>query len=101
MAVIDSGIDIDHEDLEGQIWVNTDEVPNNGIDDDANGYIDDINGWNFLGDADKEQLEYVRLVASGDTGNPRFSEAQELLSKELEKTNRDIAQYENILKPKS
>ncbi len=99
VAVIDSGIDIDHEDLEGQIWVNTDEVPNNGIDDDANGYIDDVNGWNFLGDADKEQLGYVRLVASGDTSHPRFTEAQELLSKELEKTNRDIAQYENILKP--
>ena len=92
VAVIDSGIDIDHKDLEGQIWVNADEIPNNGIDDDANGYIDDINGWNFLGDADKEQLEYVRLVASGDTSNPRFTEAQELLSKELEKTKRDIAQ---------
>ncbi len=42
VAVIDSGMDIEHEDLKGKIWVNEDEIPNNGIDDDKNGYIDDI-----------------------------------------------------------
>jgi len=47
VAVIDSGIDIEHEDLKGKIWVNKDEVPANGIDDDKNGYIDDMHGWNF------------------------------------------------------
>ena len=89
VAVIDSGIDIDHEDLKGNIWVNADEVPNNGKDDDGNGYVDDINGWNFLGGANNEQLEYVRLVASGNTSNPRYAEAQELLSKEHEKTSQN------------
>ena len=64
VAVIDSGIDINHEDLSGNIWVNTGEIPNNGIDDDNNGYIDDVNGWNFLGGSNNEQLEYVRLLAS-------------------------------------
>ena len=49
IAVIDSGVDIEHEDLEGSIWVNKDEIPDNGIDDDLNGYVDDINGWNFIG----------------------------------------------------
>jgi subtilisin family serine protease len=49
VAVIDSGIDTTHEDLKGKLWVNTKEKPGNGIDDDKNGYIDDINGWNFLG----------------------------------------------------
>jgi len=53
VAVIDSGIDIDHEDLDGVIWTNKDEVPNNGKDDDNNGYVDDINGWNFLGNKTK------------------------------------------------
>ena len=48
-AVI-KGIDITHEDLNESIWVNQDEVPDNGIDDDGNGYVDDIHGWNFLGD---------------------------------------------------
>ena len=97
VAVIDSGIDIDHGDLKGNIWVNSGEIPNNGKDDDGNGYTDDINGWNFLGDADNEQLEYVRLVASGDTSNPRFLEAKELLSKERESTKQNKEQYDGIL----
>lgn len=52
VAVIDSGVDAEHEDLNDVMWVNTDEIPGNGIDDDNNGYIDDINGWNFIGGAD-------------------------------------------------
>ncbi len=48
---IDSGIDLAHPDLAHQLWVNVDEIPGNGIDDDNNGYIDDINGWDF-GDND-------------------------------------------------
>ena len=62
VAVVDSGVDIEHEDLDGVIWTNKDEVPNNGKDDDKNGYVDDIHGWNFLGDAVKENLEYVRIL---------------------------------------
>ena len=61
VAVIDSGVDIEHEDLQGRIWVNTDEVAGNGIDDDGNGYIDDVNGWNFLGNAQGENINDVRL----------------------------------------
>jgi subtilisin family serine protease len=69
VAVIDSGIDIDHEDLKDVIWTNEDEVAGNGIDDDKNGYIDDVHGWNFIGgkngniDEDSYELtrEYVRL----------------------------------------
>jgi subtilisin family serine protease len=49
VAVIDTGVDIDHEDLNKIIWVNEDEIPNNGVDDDHNGYIDDVHGWNFIG----------------------------------------------------
>ena len=49
VAVIDSGIDIEHEDLKENIWVNPGEVPNNGKDDDNNGYVDDVYGWNFIG----------------------------------------------------
>ncbi len=46
VAVIDTGIDYNHPDLKNNIWVNTNEIPGNGIDDDGNGYIDDVNGWN-------------------------------------------------------
>lgn len=48
IAVIDSGIDIEHPDLEGNIFTNEREIPGNGIDDDENGFIDDIHGWNFV-----------------------------------------------------
>ncbi|WP_313076155.1 S8 family peptidase [Lacrimispora sp.] len=48
VGVLDSGVDIDHEDLQGSIFVNPNEISNNGIDDDQNGYIDDVNGWNFI-----------------------------------------------------
>lgn len=62
VAVLDSGIDIEHEDLEGVIWTNIDEIPDNGKDDDNNGFVDDIHGWNFLGDVVEENLEYTRIV---------------------------------------
>ena len=70
VAVIDSGVDIEHEDLQGKIWINTDEIPGNGIDDDKNGYVDDVYGWNFIGGPNGENVnedtyeltrEYVRL----------------------------------------
>ena len=48
IAVIDSGVQINHPDLASNIWINSKEIPNNGIDDDSNGYIDDINGWDFV-----------------------------------------------------
>ncbi len=50
IALIDTGVDYSHEDLSDIIWVNTDEIPDNGIDDDGNGYIDDVYGWNFYDD---------------------------------------------------
>lgn len=68
VAIIDSGTDIHHEDLKGHIWVNEDEIPGNGEDDDGNGYIDDIHGWNFIGGPDsthvnKDTYEVTRLYA--------------------------------------
>lgn len=69
VAVIDSGIDVDHEDLKDVIWTNPGEIAGNGVDDDKNGYIDDIHGWNFLGGKDSSvnkdtyelTREYIRL----------------------------------------
>lgn len=61
VAVIDTEIDTNHEDLKNQIWVNSDEIPNNGIDDDENGFIDDINGWNFIGNSKEENIFYSSL----------------------------------------
>ncbi len=52
VAIIDSGVDTTHEDLKGVLWHNPGEIPGNGIDDDHNGYVDDVYGWNFLGGKD-------------------------------------------------
>lgn len=52
VAVIDAGVDVYHPDLQGQLWINEDEIADNGIDDDKNGYVDDIYGWNFIGGKD-------------------------------------------------
>jgi subtilisin family serine protease len=77
VAVIDSGIDSVHEDLKPVLWRNTGEIPGNGIDDDRNGYIDDLHGWNFLGSKDgrnvgKDSYEaarvYYRLKAKYGSG---------------------------------
>jgi cell wall-associated protease len=57
VAVIDSGIDTLHEDLKPVLWVNPKEIPGNGIDDDKNGYVDDINGWNFIGGKDGRNVK--------------------------------------------
>ena len=58
VAVIDSGVDTEHEDLDDVIWVNEDEIPDNGIDDDNNGYVDDVHGWNFIGGPDGRHVGY-------------------------------------------
>lgn len=67
VGIVDSGIDTTHEDLKPVLWTNTKEIPGNGIDDDKNGYIDDIHGWNFLGSNDgkrnvtKDSYEAARV----------------------------------------
>lgn len=67
VAVIDSGVDPEHEDLQGMLWVNTGEIPGNGIDDDGNGYVDDVHGWSFIsgpgGDVHHDNLEFTRVFA--------------------------------------
>ena len=57
VAVIDSGIDTLHEDLKPILWVNKKEIPNNNIDDDKNGYADDVHGWNFIGGKDGRNVK--------------------------------------------
>ncbi|MDQ1097134.1 MULTISPECIES: S8 family serine peptidase [Chryseobacterium] len=67
VGVLDSGVQIDHPGLVKNIWTNPNEVPGNGKDDDGNGYIDDVHGWNFIGgkngDIDVDNMEVTRVVA--------------------------------------
>lgn len=74
VAVIDSGFDFNHPDAPQYVWSNDGEVPNNGIDDDQNGYVDDVNGWNFLDDSnDLTDLEghgtFVAGIIAAKTNN--------------------------------
>jgi cell wall-associated protease len=113
VAVVDTGVDIDHEDLKSVIWINEDEVPNNGIDDDKNGYVDDVNGWNFIGgksgsvndDTYEVTREYVRLnkkFASADVNRlskkdkVEYARYEQIKQKWEEKRAEDEAQYKAV-----
>ncbi|SFS43630.1 Subtilase family protein [Zhouia amylolytica] len=96
VGVIDSGVDINHEDLKDVIWINKDEVPNNGIDDDKNGYIDDVYGWNFLGEAVDENLELTRIVKKGDDGSAAYQKAKAEFDKKKQEASQNAQRYEQI-----
>lgn len=114
VAVIDGGVDIHHEDLAGKIWVNPKEIPGNNQDDDHNGFIDDVNGWNFIGGADgrninEEALEVTRLYkkysaefAGLDTLNltdaqrQDFQEFRKVRKTYIEKSNKVFKDFQNF-----
>src|SRR6186997_1566578 len=93
VAVIDSGIDTLHEDLKPIMWTNPKEIPYNGIDDDKNGYVDDVHGWNFLGGKDGRNVKqdsyeaarvYNKLKAKYGTLTPDSSSMKPEELEELE-----------------
>lgn len=113
VAIIDSGIDIEHEDLDDVLWVNEGEVPGNGRDDDGNGYVDDVHGWNFIGGPDGRQVDkdtyevtrlYARYGARFDGADPdtlsaaarteyqRYREVEEAFRAERQETEQMIQQ---------
>jgi subtilisin family serine protease len=119
VAILDSGVDTDHEDLKSNIWVNPNEIAGNGIDDDKNGYVDDVNGWNFLGNAEginmnEANLEITRIyrnlvprfqevespkdVAKQDQADyERFKNAEAEILKELNETANEFAQIDGFV----
>lgn len=95
VAVIDTQIDINHEDLQGKLWTNGKEILNNGIDDDRNGYIDDVNGWSFTGTKNGgyvvwNNYEYVRIIREW---GPLFKGKAE-----SEITSKDLPNYKEYLR---
>lgn len=96
VGIVDSGVDVNHEDLKPVIWTNTKEIPGNKIDDDKNGYIDDIHGWNFLGDAVHEQLELTRIVKKGP-GTPDYDKAKAKLESSIKELEGPKQQLDFIL----
>ncbi len=97
VGIVDSGVDIEHEDLKGMIWTNPKEIPGNGIDDDKNGFIDDIHGWNFLGDAVHENLEMTRIVKKGDDGSAEYKNALAQYEEKSKKVLEDKQQVDFLL----
>jgi subtilisin family serine protease len=113
VGVIDSGIDIEHEDLKNVIWTNKDEIPGNGKDDDKNGYVDDVHGWNFLGDIVGENMEYVRymkklgpkfegktqsqIAPSDQADYALYQKAKAEYEKEAGETQSNLQRYQGIM----
>jgi subtilisin family serine protease len=93
VAIIDSGVDIEHPELASNIWINQDEIPDNQIDDDQNGYVDDVYGWNFLGDSQNENLEYIRLQKKEDPGSDAFEVYEKKRQKERNKYKSRLANF--------
>jgi subtilisin family serine protease len=106
VAVIDSGVDLEHEDLQGKIWTNTKEIPGNKKDDDGNGYVDDVHGWNFLGNAigknqEKARLEKARIVKKYgqkyediDPETLAYDPIHDMYVNAESSLNEDVSQYE-------
>jgi subtilisin family serine protease len=97
VAVLDSGIDLEHEDLDDNLWTNKGEVPGNGKDDDNNGFIDDIHGYNFLGTSYNEQLEYTRILRLKLGDAALQAKAAKKLEEERAKTTQNKERYSQIL----
>lgn len=118
VAVIDGGVDPMHEDLKDIMWKNPGEIPDNGIDDDQNGYIDDIYGWNFIGGKDGQNVyhdtyELTRIVGQLEkkyaNANPaklskdekeeyaKYLTYKKEVDEKREKASAQVAQYDQIL----
>lgn len=98
VAIIDSGSETFHDDLREKIWVNTDEVPDNGVDDDKNGYIDDVHGWSFIGgpggDVSIDNMEFTRIYREKKSRFGQVMDASQV-------AKADKADYEHYLKMKA
>ncbi len=118
VAVIDGGVDPQHDDLKDVMWRNNDEVPDNGKDDDGNGYVDDLYGWNFIGGKDgtnvhHDTYELTRIVSemekkysnvdAATLGEKQRNEYEKYISykknieTEVEKATAQAEQYNQIL----
>ncbi len=115
VAVLDSGVDYEHEDLKNVMWINPGEIPGNGIDDDGNGYIDDVYGWNFIGGKDGQNVHhdtyevtrlYKQLRPKYEGRNPasiskkekkeyeKYLEYKKVIEDKLEELPPNVALYE-------
>ena len=96
VAVIDSGIDLAHEDIEDVLWVNPDEKAGDGIDNDQNGFVDDVHGYNFLGESLHEQMEFTRILRLKIGDEELQKKAQAELDSKLPEAKASLPQFQQI-----
>ena len=96
VAIIDSGIDLAHEELQDLLWKNPKEIAGDGLDNDQNGYIDDVHGYNFLGESYHEQMEFVRIVSKklGDVSLQKKARAH--LEPKVTEAKMAVLQFQQI-----
>ena len=96
VAIIDSGIDLAHEELQDLLWKNPKEIADDGLDNDQNGYIDDVHGYNFLGESYHEQMEFVRIVSKklGDVSLQKKASAH--LEPKVTEAKMAVLQFQQI-----
>ena len=96
VAIIDSGIDLAHEELQDLLWENPKEIAGDGLDNDQNGYIDDVHGYNFLGESYHEQMEFVRIVSKklGDVSLQKKASAH--LEPKVTEAKMAVLQFQQI-----
>lgn len=114
VAVIDGGVDVNHPDLSADIWTNEKEIPGNGIDDDKNGYVDDIHGWDFIGgkdgtDVNQDNYELTRVYRDlkkkyengNTTGNTTeyeyFLKIQKEFNAKLDEGKQNLEFFDNFI----
>ncbi len=97
VAVMDSGIDLKHEDLKNVLWTNKKEIPGNKKDDDKNGFVDDVHGYNFLGESYNEQLESARIIRLKLGDATMQAKAKAEVDKDYSKALANKQEYEQIL----
>jgi cell wall-associated protease len=108
IAILDTGVDLNQPGLKNQFWINKDEIPDNNKDDDQNGYVDDIFGWNFLGGTDENSriynhfssiryLKYYRKRYYNLLNKNKLEESEKLFLKEYERARNDsIAEWKYL-----
>ncbi|TVP51775.1 MAG: peptidase S8 [Mongoliibacter sp.] len=97
VAVIDSGLDINHEDLNDILWVNSGERADTGNDDDGNGFVDDVHGYNFLAESYNEQLEFTRILRLGIGDEAYQAKARAKLDEKMTEVTQTISQIQPML----
>lgn len=98
VAVVDGGVDIQHPDLQGRLWTNPREIAGNGIDDDQNGFVDDVHGWNFLGGPNGQSVNYETYETTREAARLRARFGSRTRDQVPAAERADFDRYQDLLR---